>query len=182
MASSNTAPPLVLVIGGARSGKSRHAEALAQQSGAPVTYVATAGPPQDAEMAERIAKHKATRPATWRTVETVDGLGDVITTTTGVVLVDCLTLWLSNLMFADRDLDDARKTLGEALEARAGAVILVTNEVGEGIVPATPLGRRFRDGQGVLNVWAAGKATNVIKMVAGVPLTVKPSPFPEFSL
>jgi adenosylcobinamide kinase/adenosylcobinamide-phosphate guanylyltransferase len=177
-----TAAQIILVIGGARSGKSRYAEALAAQSGRAVTYVATAGPPRDSEMADRIARHQADRPADWTTVEVTHDLPRVIGEVEGVTLVDCLTLWLSNIVLSDGAVDAAIDGLIAALGRRKGAVVAVTNEVGEGIVPATALGRSFRDQQGMLNQRFARAADTVVKMVAGCPLLVKPSPAPEIRL
>ena len=177
-----TSSSVLLVIGGARSGKSRYAEALAATSGHAVTYVATAGPPRDAEMADRIARHRADRPATWRTVEAPEDLVSPLEAAEGVVIVDCLTLWLSNLVLNERDVDAASSRFLDALSASRATVVAVTNEVGEGIVPATSLGRAFRDQQGMLNQRAARIADTVVKMVAGCPLIVKPSSNPEIQL
>jgi adenosylcobinamide kinase/adenosylcobinamide-phosphate guanylyltransferase len=173
---------LVLVIGGARSGKSRYAETLAASAGKPVTYIATAGPPRDAEMAARIEKHRADRPADWTTVEVTHALDGPLREASGVVLVDCLTLWLTNLVLAERDVDAATDGLIAALDARRAAVVAVSNEVGEGIVPETALGRSFRDKQGVLNQRVARAADTVVKMAAGYPLIVKPNSQPEPTL
>lgn len=176
--------PLVLVLGGARSGKSRYAEGLAKGAGRPVTYVATAGPPRDSEMAERIARHRESRPAEWRTVEVTEALGEAVLDAPeeGVVIVDCLTLWLTNVVLADRNVDAEIGRLLEALAERRAAVVAVSNEVGEGIVPATALGRSFRDLQGMLNQRVARAADTVVKMVAGCPLLVKPARDPEIRL
>jgi len=174
--------PLVLVIGGARSGKSRFAERLAAEAGRPVTYLATAGPPRDREMADRIARHQADRPEDWRTVEASMDLSGPLGELNGVVLVDCLTLWLTNVVLADRDVEAETEKLLAALERRSAAVVAVSNEVGEGIVPTTALGRAFRDQQGVLNRQVAEAADTVVKMVAGCPLVVKPSRDPEVRL
>ncbi len=167
-------PPLVLVLGGARSGKSRHAEALVESWPAPWTYIATAEA-FDAEMAARIAEHRARRPTGWETLEAPRDLPGVLA---GVpparpVLVDCLTLWLSNLLLAERDLEAEGERLAAALAQRAGPVVLVSNEVGWGIVPETPLGRRFRDAQGRLNQRMAAVADRVVLVVAGIPVAIK---------
>ena len=141
---------LTLVLGGARSGKSRHAESLIAALPPPWTYVATAQP-GDAEMAERIAAHRARRGAAWRTVEAPhdDLAGGVWPPGRGTtVLVDCLTLWLSNRMLAEADMEAEIERLEAALARRAGATVLVSNEVGSGIVPDNALARRFRDLQG----------------------------------
>lgn len=174
--------PLVLVLGGARSGKSRYAERLVAEKGEPVTYIATAGAPRDEEMRARIALHQSRRPDEWQTVEAPLALADAIRATRGIVLVDCLTLWLTNVMLDERDLDAETATLLAAMADRAGPVVAVANEVGEGIVPATPLGRRFRDWQGVLNQRVAEAASDVVLLVAGCPIIVKPRNEPELKL
>jgi len=166
-----------LVLGGARSGKSRYAESLiaglAPPCQPPWTYVATAEP-GDAEMAERIAAHRSRRGANWQTIEAPRDLAAALETCrTTPVLVDCLTLWLSNLMLADADIDTEIAALEQALAARQAPVVLVANEVGSGIVPDYPLGRRFRDLQGILNQRIAARADRVVLMVAGLPLALK---------
>ncbi|MEO1102501.1 MAG: bifunctional adenosylcobinamide kinase/adenosylcobinamide-phosphate guanylyltransferase [Pseudomonadota bacterium] len=175
-------PSLVLVLGGARSGKSRYAESLARVAGAPVSYIATAGPPRDDEMAARIAAHQARRPADWITIDAPLDLAEALANVAGVAVVDCLTLWLTNVVLAEKSVGDATDALLSAMAARAGSVVAVSNEVGEGIVPATSLGRRFRDHQGVLNQRVAEVATDVVKVVAGCPVVIKPRPQPEISL
>ena len=172
--------PLTLVLGGARSGKSRHAEGLfaglppAWQP--PWIYVATAEA-GDAEMAARIAAHRARRGAAWRTVEAPRDLAAALARCANVpVLVDCLTLWLSNLMLAEADIETEIGRFERALGAAAAPVVLVANEVGSGIVPDHPLGRKFRDQQGVLNQRIAARADRVVLMVAGLPLALKGSP------
>ena len=169
-------PPLVLVLGGARSGKSRQAEALVESWPAPWTYIATAEA-FDAEMAARIAEHRARRPDGWVTLDAPHDLPGVLA---GVpperpVLVDCLTLWLSNLLLAERALEAEGERLAATLVRRAGPVVLVSNEVGFGIVPETPLGRRFRDAQGRLNQRMAALADRVLLVVAGIPVVIKGS-------
>lgn len=171
----------VLVLGGARSGKSRYAEALAARTARPVTYIATAEAWDD-EMAERIATHRARRPAAWRTVDAPLDLAAAVAAAEGVVLVDCLTLWLSNLMHAERDVAAETEAFLAAVRDRDAPTVAVSNEVGEGIVPGTSLGRAFRDRQGVLNQRAAAVAGVVVKMVAGLPLVVKPRADPEVVL
>jgi adenosylcobinamide kinase/adenosylcobinamide-phosphate guanylyltransferase len=168
---------LSLVLGGARSGKSRYAEgliaALPPPWQAPWNYVATAEP-GDAEMAERIASHRTRRGASWRTIEAPRDLtGSLRACRAAPVLVDCLTLWLSNLMLTGADLDAEMERLDHTLAAAAAPVVMVANEVGSGIVPDHPLGRRFRDMQGVLNQRIAGRADRVVLMVAGLPLALK---------
>jgi adenosylcobinamide kinase/adenosylcobinamide-phosphate guanylyltransferase len=168
---------LSLVLGGARSGKSRYAEglitALPPIWTAPWNYIATAEP-GDAEMTERIASHRARRGASWRTIEAPrDLVGSLQSASAAPALVDCLTLWLSNLMLAGVDLDAELERLDHALASAAAPVVMVTNEVGSGIVPDHPLGRRFRDLQGVLNQRIAARADHVVLMVAGLPLALK---------
>lgn len=165
--------PLILILGGARSGKSRHAEALVQAESPPWTYIATAES-YDAEMTARIAEHRARRPDGWVTVDAPRDLPEAIMAAPDApLLVDCLTLWLSNLMLAEAGLDAASEALIAALLARAAPTVLVSNEVGSGIVPATPLGRRFRDAQGRLNQQVAAVAGRVELVVAGIPLRLK---------
>jgi adenosylcobinamide kinase/adenosylcobinamide-phosphate guanylyltransferase len=168
---------LSLVLGGARSGKSRYAEslitALPPPWQAPWNYVATAEA-GDAEMAQRIADHRARRGPAWRTIEAPRDLaGSLQAAGNAPVLVDCLTLWLSNLMLAGSDIDAEMEGLDVALAAAAAPVVMVANEVGSGIVPDHPLGRRFRDIQGVLNQRIAAHADRVVLMVAGLPLALK---------
>lgn len=167
-----------LVIGGARSGKSRYAERRALESGLAVIYVATAEA-GDAEMAARIKHHRTHRPADWRTVEAPLALVDALEKAASAktcVLVDCLTLWLTNLIFAERENEIER--LLAALPALPGEIVLVSNEVGWGIVPENALARRFQDAQGQLNQRIAGLADNVTLVAAGLPLVLKHTPPP----
>jgi adenosylcobinamide kinase/adenosylcobinamide-phosphate guanylyltransferase len=164
-----------LILGGARSGKSRFAQALAEQGEGRLVYVATAGA-YDAEMEERIERHREDRGERWETVEEQYDLAGVIARHSGsgrTLLVDCLTLWLSNLMLDERDVGAAFDGMIAALEACDGHVILVSNEVGSGIVPETPLGRAFRDEAGRLNQRVAAQADAVALVVAGLPLWLK---------
>jgi adenosylcobinamide kinase/adenosylcobinamide-phosphate guanylyltransferase len=162
-----------LVLGGARSGKSRYAESLITALPPPWTYVATAEA-GDEEMAARIKAHRERRGARWRTIEaprelakTLSACGD------GPVLVDCSTLWLSNLMLAEANVEEETAQLEKTLVAANGPLVLVANEIGSGIVPSYLLGRRFRDMQGILNQRMAARAERVILMVAGLPLALK---------
>jgi len=167
---------ITLVLGGARSGKSSRAEALALATGLDLVYVATATA-GDAEMRERIDGHRERRGPAWRTVEEPLALPEVVgreARAGRVALVDCLTLWLSNLLLAEHDLGAAERGLLAALGEAAGPVILVSNEVGLGIVPDNALARAFRDAQGRLNQAVAARATRVEFMAAGLPLTLKP--------
>lgn len=163
------------MLGGARSGKSRHAEALITRLPPPWVYVATAQAFDD-EMRARIVEHRGRRAAGWRTIEAPLALADALRDAGDVpVLVDCLTLWLSNLMLADADLDAAEAALEAAL-GRAAPTVLVSNEVGLGIVPDNALARRFRDQAGRLHQRLAARADRVVLTVAGLPLFVKGGP------
>jgi adenosylcobinamide kinase/adenosylcobinamide-phosphate guanylyltransferase len=166
---------VTLVLGGARSGKSRHAEGLIEAASAAATYIATAEA-GDCEMAARIAEHRARRGGCWRTVEAPLELAAAIGAEAAPdrpVLVDCLTLWLSNLLMADRVPEHEAETLCAVLRRTAGPVVLVANEVGLGLVPETPLGRRFRDTAGRLNQSVAALAERVVFVAAGLPLVLK---------
>ncbi len=166
-------PHVTLILGGARSGKSRHAEEIVQTLAPPWTYIAT-GQAFDDEMRERIAVHRRRRGEGWRTVEAPTDLAAALADTGETpVLVDCLTLWLSNLMLAAHDVATATSALEEALARRTAPTLLVSNEVGLGLVPETPLGRAFRDEAGRLNQRIAAKANRVLFIVAGLPVTVK---------
>lgn len=169
--------PVILVTGAARSGKSRRAEALARAFPGPPIYIATCQP-FDAEMAERIARHRADRGPGWETHEVPLDLCAALADTDGAGprLVDCLTLWLTNVIFADRDPEAEGKALAQALAAQAAPVVLVTNEVGWSIVPENALARRFRDEQGRLNQRIAAQADRVELVVAGLPMTLKGDP------
>lgn len=169
-----TDPRLTLVLGGARSGKSRYAESLIARLAPPWIYVATAQP-LDAEMHARIAAHRARRGRNWETVEAPLAIGAALAHAgPAPALVDCLTLWLSNLMLQDADIPAAVAGLETALAARTTPTVLVANEVGLGIVPENALARRFRDEAGLLNQRLATRADRVVFMVAGLPVDVKP--------
>ena len=173
---------LTLILGGARSGKSRLAQRMAADA-TRVTYVATYRSSSDPEMAQRIERHRAARPTAWRTVEEPLALADVVERSAqecDFVLVDCLTIWLSNLLWEHRSSDTnsvEEITTAELHRIAAAAahthVILVSNEVGSGIVPEHPVARVFRDLQGFVNQWAAEAADQVILAVAGLPLHLK---------
>lgn len=162
-----------LVLGGARSGKSRHAEALIATLPAPWTYIATADAFDD-EMRARIATHRARRDTRWRTLEAPldlpTALRDAAATPT---LIDCLTLWLTNLMLGDHPIGAHTDALLETIAARAAPTVLVANEVGLGIVPDNALARAFRDAAGILNQRIAAACDRVVVMHAGLPLTLK---------
>jgi adenosylcobinamide kinase/adenosylcobinamide-phosphate guanylyltransferase len=167
---------LSLVIGGASSGKSAFAEALVAGYGAPCVYIATAEA-GDAEMAAKIALHRAARGPAWRTVEAPFEPGDALTRLHPgeAALVDCVTLWLSNHLLAGTDIDAAEARLLAGIDAAPGPVVVVSNEVGQGVVPDTALGRRFRSLQGGLNRRLAARARLVVTVIAGLPLVLKGS-------
>jgi adenosylcobinamide kinase / adenosylcobinamide-phosphate guanylyltransferase len=169
-------PGAVLVLGGARSGKSRFAEGLARQSGLDRHYLAT-GQAYDDEMRDRIARHKHERAGDgWTThEEPVDLIGCLrsVDDPGRVILVDCLTLWVSNLMMAEADIDAASRALADYLPQAKGRIILVSNEVGLGIVPENAMARAFRDHAGRLHQMAAEKAAEVYFIAAGLPLKMK---------
>lgn len=178
-----------LIIGGARSGKTAHAIALATslsaEHGADVTYVATAQA-LDEEMQHRISLHRAERPTTWRTLEVPAGLAQALRERRerGILVIDCMTLWLSNALLEDfrEDAPTAPMPTWQAerddflqwLQATRGAVLLISNEVGAGIVPLSPLARRFQDEQGRLNQMLAAVCDQVTLVVAGIALPIKP--------
>ncbi|MCW1427479.1 bifunctional adenosylcobinamide kinase/adenosylcobinamide-phosphate guanylyltransferase [Novosphingobium sp. JCM 18896] len=165
----------LLVLGGARSGKSRLAQSRAEQCGGTLTYVATAEAWDD-EMRERIALHQADRDARWSTLEAPLDLPAAIAARSApgeTLLVDCLTLWATNVLLAERDLDAEITVLVEAVTGFRGTLILVANEVGLGIVPDNALARRFRDFAGRINQAVAAAADEVIFVAAGLPLQLK---------
>jgi adenosylcobinamide kinase / adenosylcobinamide-phosphate guanylyltransferase len=167
------APRLTLVTGGARSGKSAHAEALARATALPRRYIATAQAFDD-EMAARIARHRADRGEGWLTIEAPLDLGPALAGGAGTVtLVDCLTLWLTNHLLAGHDLAAKSLQLMDDLSQAPGPVILVTNEVGWGIVPDNALSRAFRDEAGRLNQRVAAHADRVVAVISGLPLMLK---------
>lgn len=173
-----------LVLGGARSGKSRFAEKLLEASGLAKVYVATAAA-FDAEMESRISAHQVQRGEGWRTVEEQIDLAGVIDREAGpdrALLVDCLTLWLNNLMMAERDFASESARLCEAVAALKGPCVFVSNEVGAGIVPENRLARAFRDTQGRLNQDIAAVCGKVVQVSAGLPFLLKPIQQPEIRL
>jgi adenosylcobinamide kinase/adenosylcobinamide-phosphate guanylyltransferase len=166
--------PAHLITGGARSGKSAHAEALAAQSGLPTVYLATATP-GDAEMQARIARHRVRRASQWRTVECGSQLGLALRREAKAghcVIVDCLTLWLAGLNA--RDLNAERDELVHAIEEAPALLLIVTNELGSGVVPLGESTRAFVDEHGITNQRVAAVCERVTLMVCGVPLVVKP--------
>jgi adenosylcobinamide kinase/adenosylcobinamide-phosphate guanylyltransferase len=168
-------PRLTFVLGGARSGKSRYAEGLVADCTPPWVYIATAEA-HDSEMLARISEHRQRRDGNWRTVEAPLDLRGAIAahgTNRQAVLIDCLTLWLSNVMLAGLDLVAEQQRLVTALRNAGGPLVIVSNEVGLGIVPDNALAREFRDAQGRLNMQVAAVADRVILIAAGLPLILK---------
>lgn len=165
---------LTFLLGGARSGKSAHAEKLVTASPAPWTYIATAQAFDD-EMVERIALHRTRRDEGWRTIDAPLDLVDAIARVPDgrPLLIDCLTLWLSNHLLADHDVEAESERLAQILARPRGQWFVVANEVGLGIVPDNALARKFRDAAGRLNQRVAAGADRVLFMVAGLPLEVK---------
>lgn len=165
----------LLVLGGARSGKSRLAQSRAEELGGNLIYVATAEAWDD-EMRERIALHQADRDGRWSTLEAPLDLAAAIAARSApgaTLLVDCLTLWATNVMLAERELEAEIAALTEAVRGFRGTLILVANEVGLGIVPDNALARRFRDFAGRLNQAVAAVADEVVFVAAGLPLRLK---------
>jgi len=171
---SHCLPARTLVLGGARSGKSRYAEGLITAGAPPWIYLATAQP-LDEEMTARIAAHRARRQSGWTIVEAPLELASAVAANAGAgrLLVDCLTLWLSNVILAGFDVERACRKLTSALNDAAGPIVVVSNEVGLGVVPDNAIARAFRDAQGRLNQEVAALADRVVLMAAGLPLTLK---------
>ena len=172
----------LLVLGGARSGKSRYAQDLAEASGLQPLLIATAQA-HDAEMGERIARHAASRDARWTLVEEPAALAGALRREAHkdrIVVVDCATLWLSNLILNNDDLAAATQDLAQSVAGLSGPVIFVSNEIGCGIVPENALARAFRDAQGLLNQALAEACEAVVLVNAGIALCLKPSPEPKF--
>ncbi|MBT2341808.1 MULTISPECIES: bifunctional adenosylcobinamide kinase/adenosylcobinamide-phosphate guanylyltransferase [Pseudomonas] len=168
---------LQLILGGARSGKSRLAEKLAADTGLPVTYIATSQP-LDGEMSARVAQHRARRPAQWALVEEPLALAQVLQENAAAghcLLVDCLTLWLTNLLMLDtpEQLNTEREALLDSVAALPGEIIFVSNETGMGVVPLGELTRRYVDEAGWLHQALAERCQRVVLTVAGLPLTLK---------
>jgi len=168
------APTLTFVLGGARSGKSRHAEAIVEACAPPWIYVATAQA-FDGEMSARIAQHRARRGQHWQTHEVPTDLASFLADVPeGMpLLMDCATLWLTNVMLADRDVDAECRRLVDVLRRPRGNWVVVSNEVGSGIVPENALARRFADEAGKFNQAIAACANSVLLMVAGIAMRVK---------
>ena len=168
---------LTLVVGGASSGKSSVAETLVVSTERPRVYIATAQAYDD-EMKEKIDAHKEMRGPNWITIEAPMDVPEVLAEISEekIVLIDCLTLWLSNLLLSGADLPTASAALSRAISDCQAPVVAVSNETGMGIVPEHALGRRFRAAQGVLNQQIAADADNVAYVVAGLPLWLKGGP------
>ena len=167
----------ILVTGGARSGKSSFAEKRTKQLGSSLMYIATSEI-IDSEMEKRVAEHQARRGSEWQTLHAPLKLTEALFETDGKgpCLVDCLTIWLNNLIFHNEDTIVATKELIKVLEQRSDPVVLVTNEVGSGIVPENALARRFRDEAGRMNQIISQVADEVYLSVSGIPLQIKPNP------
>ena len=170
-----TAPTSILILGGARSGKSTYAEGLAAGHDGPLVYIATAQAYDD-EMSTRIAAHVDRRGPAWRTVEEPIDLAGALTEAAKpgcFILVDCLTLWLSNLLLGEHEITAHTERLLAGLADSKATLALVSNEVGLGIVPENALARRFRDEAGILNQKVAKAADRVVLVTAGLPLQLK---------
>lgn len=167
--------PVHLILGGARSGKSRHAQSLAESFSGSLLYVAT-GEAYDDEMAARIARHRDDRGPRWQTLEAPLALAEAVRAQSApdrLLLVDCLTLWCSNLMHVAADVPAATADLVAALAEASGPILLVANEVGLGIVPDHALARAFRDAAGHMNQAIAAAADHVTFIAAGLPISLK---------
>jgi adenosylcobinamide kinase/adenosylcobinamide-phosphate guanylyltransferase len=165
-------PRTMLILGGARSGKSAYAERLVTALQPPWVYCAT-GQAFDREMRERIARHQADRRVGWITIETPLELAELLAVETRPILVDCLTLWLTNVMLAGRDAPAEIEKLLASVSAAKALIVFVSNEVGLGIVPDNALARTFRDHAGRLHQELAKHANKVVFMVAGLPMVLK---------
>lgn len=172
------------VFGGARSGKSEFAEQIANTSGLQKIYIAT-NAVFDPEMSERVGQHRHRRGPSWTTIEEQIDLASVLEKTLApdsVVLIDCLTLWLSNLTYTEKKISGETERLLAVIKDPAGPCIFVSNEVGMGIVPENKLSRSFRDAQGRLNQDMAAVCGQVVFVAAGQPLLLKPTPQPDIGL
>jgi adenosylcobinamide kinase/adenosylcobinamide-phosphate guanylyltransferase len=168
-------PFSLLALGGARSGKSAYGEGLVAASAARHVYLATAEA-HDGEMAVRIAHHRSRRGERWRTIEEPLAIADILRNEVGggdAVLVDCLTLWLSNLMGAEWNVQTATDDLLDAISVCKAGIVFISNEVGWGIVPDNEMARRFRDEAGRMHQRIAGQADGVVAVMAGLPLVLK---------
>ena len=165
----------ILVTGGARSGKSVFAEKRTKQLGSSLIYIATSEV-IDSEMKKRVEEHQARRGSEWQTLHAPINLTEALIETDGKgpCLVDCVTFWLNNLIFHDEDIDSAKKELVKVLNERSDPVVLVTNEIGSGIIPENALARRFLDEAGRLNQTISQIADEVYVSISGIPLQIKP--------
>jgi adenosylcobinamide kinase/adenosylcobinamide-phosphate guanylyltransferase len=165
---------LTLVLGGAASGKSHYAEALALSGGNCPTYIATAHVYDD-EMAQKVADHRKMRGTSWHTIEEPVAVATAITNAPAEqpILIDCATLWLTNLVLGDLDVAKHTQEFLQAVQNSASPVVVVSNEVGQGIVPDNALSRRFRNAQGRLNQEIAAQSDLVVAVMAGLPLSLK---------
>ncbi len=167
-------PKLTLVLGGAASGKSAFAESLAKRTGGPLAYLATAQVFDD-EMKKKVTRHKTMRGAGWRTIEEPLDVGRALAKVEAheTVLLDCATMWLSNHLLADSELAEVQDLLIAGLAECPASVIVVSNEVGQSVVPDNALARRFRQAQGELNQILASEAGLVVNVIAGLPQVLK---------
>jgi adenosylcobinamide kinase / adenosylcobinamide-phosphate guanylyltransferase len=172
---SNLRKTVTLVLGGVRSGKSHYAQQLGERA-ARVVFVATATAGDDDEMQRKVERHQSSRPLHWQTVEEPLWLAEAISRygpSCDLMIIDCLTFFAANLLDAQGDEQSAVEALCTALKAPPCSIVLVSNEVGSGVVPAYPSGRRFRDLLGEMNQSVARVASNVLLLVAGLPLVLK---------
>jgi adenosylcobinamide kinase/adenosylcobinamide-phosphate guanylyltransferase len=175
-----------LVLGGARSGKSEFAEHLCEKSDLDLLYVATSAPQLgDDEMSDRINIHQERRGPRWKLIEEPIYLAACLRQHARegqVILIDCLTLWLSNFMFENKCLEEHSTQLIQAIRECSGKFVFISNEIGQGVVPEHALSRKFRDHQGLINQSLAKRCDRVIEVRAGLPLILKPSPYPAITL
>ena len=173
MATKRVLPAVTLVLGGARSGKSLYAERCIKNISQQPVYIATAEP-GDPEMIKRIKRHRERRGSSWQTVEeSIDLVGVLKMHRKSAILVDCLTLWLTNLILADYDVEESLSKLALELRQAEGSVFLVSNEVGSGIMPENALARKFCDVAGQMNQIIASEAASVVLVTAGIPQLLK---------
>ncbi len=174
------------IFGGARSGKSQFAESLCLKSNCDLLYIATSPVIKgDAEYADRIKKHQDRRGPRWRVIEEELNLESILEKESRpdlAILIDCMTLWLNNVLYHNLLLDDRLNAFIEAMKVSQSKIILISNEVGQGIVPSNPEVRAFRDHQGRLNQTLATHCDRVIEVRVGLPLILKPTPQPDISL
>lgn len=167
-------PKLSFVLGGAASGKSAYAESLILNTRLTPIYIATAQVFDD-EMSEKVSRHKQMRGTGWQTIEEPIAVADALATVSSrqAVLIDCATLWLTNIVLGEYDISAETSKLIDALRSCDGPIVVVSNEVGMGIVPDNALSRKFRNAQGALNQTIAAQADYVVSVMAGLPLVLK---------